>query len=81
MTNELKSCPFCSHSASVRQNREQETKFIPAFSVEGFGSLGTNKTTTKIKFAVRCCKCKAMVGYYASEKTAIEAWNRRANND
>ena len=69
--------PFCGHKASVYQTIEEKSKFNPTFTLDGFGSLGYNTTTKKTKHLVRCNKCKASVGVYATEKQAIESWNKR----
>lgn len=77
---ELKPCPFCGHRASVYCVPYTSTKFNPVFSVEGFGSLGYDTTTKTTKYAIRCNKCKCAVGAYTSQKSAENAWNRRADN-
>lgn len=74
---ELLTCPFCGHKASVYQTQSETKQFNPVFSVSGFGSVGYNTTNKKIKHLVRCNKCKASVGPYATEKQAIESWNKR----
>ena len=74
---ELLPCPFCGHKASVYQTIEEKSKFNPTFTLDGFGSLSYNTTTKKTKHLVRCNKCKASVGIYATEKQAIESWNKR----
>jgi Lar family restriction alleviation protein len=79
--NELKPCPFCGHKASVYRVPYTSTKYNPKFSVEGLGSLGYNTVKNTVKYAIRCNKCKALVGAYVTEKSAIAAWNRRANNE
>ena len=74
---ELKPCPFCGHKATLLQTVEEKTKFNPTLTVGGFGSIGYNTTSRKTKHLVRCNKCKASVGTYATEKQAIESWNKR----
>lgn len=74
---ELSTCPFCGHKATVYQTQSETTQFNPVFSVSGLGSLGYNTTNRKIKHLVRCNKCKASIGPYATEKQAIESWNKR----
>lgn len=75
--NKLSTCPFCGHKATVYQNMSETTQFNPVFTVSGFGSMGYNTKKTKIKHIVRCNKCKAAIGPYATEKQAIESWNKR----
>lgn len=76
---ELKPCPFCGHKANIYHIPVQTTKFNPTLSVEGLGSLGYKTTTNTTKYAIKCVKCKASVGAYATLKAAEDAWNRRAN--
>lgn len=78
--NELKPCPFCGHKASVYRVPYTSTKFNPTFSVEGLGSIGYNTTKQTVKYAIKCNKCKATMGAYTTQKSAEEAWNRRAEN-
>ena len=78
---ELSTCPFCGHKASVYQTQTETTQFNPVFGVSGLGSLGYNTKQTKIKHIVRCNKCKASVGPYATEKQAIESWNKRTKEN
>ena len=75
--DELNTCTFCGHNASVYNVPVETTKFNPTFSVEGFGSLGYNTTKKSIKYTIRCNKCKAAIGPYATRKQAIESWNKR----
>lgn len=74
---ELLPCPFCGHKATLQQTVETKTKFNPTLTVSGFGSIGYNTNSRKTKHLVRCNKCKASVGTYATEKQAIESWNKR----
>lgn len=74
---ELLACPFCGHKATVYQTMAETKQFNPIFSVSGLESLGYNTTNKKVKHLVRCNKCKASVGPYATEKQAIESWNKR----
>ena len=64
---EIKKCPFCGHKASLLQEQYQinQSKYFPEF---------------KRKSYVRCNKCKASVGFYTTNKKAIEAWNRRVDD-
>lgn len=74
---ELSTCPFYGHKASICQTHTETAQFNPVFSVNGFGSVGYNTKKTKIKYLVRCNKCKAPIGPYTTEKQAIESWNKR----
>ena len=78
---ELKPCPFCGHKAELHYSSANETQFVPCFSVDGLGSLGYNKKTSKTEYMVSCNKCKCKVGSYSTRKSAIEAWNRRQRNE
>lgn len=79
--DELNTCPFCGHNASVYNVPVETTKFNPTFSVQGFGSLGYNTTKKSTKYTIRCNKCKAAIGPYATRKQAIESWNKRKENN
>ena len=74
-------CPFCGHKASVYHVPYTSEKFNPTFSVKGFGSLGYNTTKTITKYAIKCNKCKATMGAYSTQKSAEQAWNRRATDE
>lgn len=73
----LHTCPFCGHRATIYNVPVDTTKFNPTFTVEGFGSIGYSTTKKSTKYIVRCNKCKASVGPYASRKQAEEYWNKR----
>lgn len=75
--SELKPCPFCGGKASVRHVPYTTTKFNPTFTVDGFGSLGYETPKTTTKYTIKCNKCKATMGAYSTQKSAITAWNRR----
>ena len=77
MNDNLHLCPFCGHRASLYNVPTEITKFNPTFTVRNFGSLGYNTTKKSVKYTVRCNKCKASVGPYASRKQAEESWNKR----
>ena len=64
---EIKKCPFCGHKASLltEQYRINQSEFFPEF---------------KHKSIVKCNKCRASVGFYTTDKKAIEAWNRRVDD-
>lgn len=66
MTSELKQCPFCGSEAEVFKD--------VTFKAETGEKIG------KIKFFVWCTECSALVNG-DTEEGAIEAWNRRVNND
>lgn len=76
---EIKKCPFCGGNASLRQEQVTVEKYNPIMSVPDF-SIGYNSKRDLIKYKVVCNKCKGMVGLYSSDKTAIEAWNRRVDD-
>lgn len=76
---EIKKCPFCGGNASLRQEQVTVKKYKPIMSVPDY-SIGYNSKSYVIKYKVICNKCKGMVGLYASDKTAIEAWNRRVDD-
>ena len=78
---ELSTCPFCGHNASVYNVPVETTKFKPTFTVVGIGSLGYNTTKNSIKYYVRCNKCKASIGPYTTRKHAVESWNKRKENN
>ena len=78
---ELNTCPFCGHRATIYNVPTETTKFNPTFTVQGFGSLGYNTTKKSTKYTVRCNKCKASVGPYASRKQAEESWNKRTKEN
>ena len=73
----LHTCPFCGHNATIYNVHTETTKFNPTFTVHGLGSLGYNTTKKSTKYTVKCNKCKASVGPYASRKQAEESWNKR----
>ena len=77
MNENLHTCPFCGHHATIYNVPTETTKFNPVFTVREFGSLGYNTTKKSTKYTVRCNKCKASVGPYASRKQAEESWNKR----
>lgn len=64
---EIKKCPFCGHKATLLQEQYQinQSEYFPEF---------------KHKSIVRCNKCRASVGFYTTDKKAIEAWNRRVDD-
>lgn len=35
----------------------------------------------QILFSVRCENCRCQTAYFETEKDALKAWNRRANDD
>lgn len=76
---EIKKCPFCGHNASLRQEQVTVQKYNPIMSVPDY-SIGYNSKRAVIKYKILCNKCKASVGLYANDKTAIEAWNRRVDD-
>ena len=67
MNKESKPCPFCGRADSV--TRDKFYTLIPSFSL----------------YAVFCDKdkggCSAYGPYKRTEEEAIEAWNRRANEN
>ena len=64
--SELKSCPFCGEKAEVFND--------VTFKAE------TGEQIVGKKFFVWCTDCPALVSGDTKEE-AIEAWNRRANNE
>ncbi len=78
---ELNTCPFCGYHARICNVPIETTKFNPTFSVQGFGSLGYNTTKKSIKYTIKCTKCKAAIGPYATQKSAIDAWNKRTKGE
>ena len=67
MMSDLKPCPFCG----------------------GRASIGQTKKSLRNQYAVQCINSRCIayrlgnpfVMHYLSEAEAIEAWNRRADND
>ena len=65
--NKLKPCPFCGGSASI----------------------GVTKKTLRLQYTVSCNNVRCIAHnlsnpfaiHYLSEPEAIEAWNRRANDE
>ncbi len=78
--SELKPCPFCGAKANIQKVQITEKSYKPIISVPDY-SIGYNDLKNKLKYKVVCKKCKGMVGLYATEKTAIISWNRRATNE
>jgi Lar family restriction alleviation protein len=70
MSDELKPCPFCGGKAEMRDAR----KF-----------LVVSKFSYIIPYSVGCsnkkCDVKPYTEYSSTEQEAIDAWNRRANDD
>lgn len=65
---QLKPCPFCSGEANIlviEPHTHCIAKFIPDYPGGAF---------------VECSGCTCVISA-VSEKEAVEAWNRRANND
>lgn len=64
----IKKCPFCGHNATLLQDQYQigYSEFFPEF---------------KHRSIVRCNKCRASVGFYTTDKKAVEAWNRRSADE
>ena len=79
MDKQLKPCPFCGHKASLRQEQVTVKKYKPIMSIPDY-SIGYSSKSDIVKYKVLCNKCKASVGLYASDKTAIVAWNRRVDD-
>lgn len=67
---ELKPCPFCGHSAIVVCNKYRHNKFL--FSVQ-CGNLATE--------GFDLCPAIPQTYEYEEEADAINAWNRRADNE
>lgn len=67
---DLKPCPFCgrNHGLLVTSIHRLDDVKIEQWSVYCDASGGK-------------CGCGASCGYHASKEEAIEAWNRRANNE
>ena len=66
---ELKPCPFCGSEAKILKAK-------------------ANASGTRFAFWVQCtnteleeCVCAPFTRDYETEKGAVEAWNRRAEND
>lgn len=73
MSKDLKPCPFCGGKSKIKHEMSND--------------YWLDVPVTIIHFFVKCKKCGAISKkfkisekYIAAEK-AIEAWNRRANND
>lgn len=68
MDKQLKPCPFCGHKASLleEQYNINQSVFFPEFNSRSI---------------VRCNKCRSSVGFYTTAKKAIEAWNRRVDDE
>lgn len=65
---ELKPCPFCGRKPSrVREHYVVYTTLI-------YYSVECKAPNTK-------CKVKPKTGFFKSEEEAIDAWNRRANDE
>jgi Lar family restriction alleviation protein len=64
---DIKKCPFCGYNATLltEQYRINQSEYFPEF---------------KHRSIVRCNKCRASVGFYTTDKKAIEAWNRRVDD-
>lgn len=68
---ELKSCPFCGGEGEI-----EFTQSFPYTDEKG-------KEKNRFYYTVRCkdvfCGCR--IGVYEHPGMAVEAWNRRVNND
>lgn len=65
--NELKSCPFCGGKAETHECAELENEVARLIYS---GQIG-----------VHCTVCRVATLPYPNEKEAIEAWNRRTQNE
>lgn len=68
MAEELKPCPFCGGEAIINEI-PPHTHYIATFMPDCKGEC-----------FVECSKCSCMIGEDTRDK-AINAWNRRANNE
>ncbi|MBR4016353.1 MAG: Lar family restriction alleviation protein [Oscillospiraceae bacterium] len=66
MQNELKPCPFCGAKSELCMEPWDFEKREPAKDA---------------KYVVECGECLSRTDTYNSEDEAIEAWNRRTDND
>ena len=70
---ELKPCPFCGN------------KNIEVVVDSATYSLGLYDTDCEVSFSIMCsvssCGCGSSSGWHDSRESAINAWNRRADNE
>lgn len=67
MPNELKPCPFCGRKPSkVREHH------VP--------SISNTFYTVECKAPLSKCGTNPRTRYFASKESAVDAWNRRAND-
>ena len=70
----LKPCPFCG------ERKEVYLKYL-----EGSNTLYVDEhgetNSTPLLHTVICTACNATIGKYEASIMAIEAWNRRANDE
>ena len=66
--SELKPCPFCGGQARIFTKRVHSENHHLQLDV-------------KCEYIVKCNRCRASMSCYASKAWAINAWNRRADNE
>lgn len=71
---ELKPCPFCGGNAEVYEYESEQT----IYDADTLGFVDTEYCT---KHGVGCPECGCIIAEKTSKQKAIDAWNRRYDND